>query len=258
MLLQKFVFTRWNSRTKKYYQNLGYEFTFMGDYLEIRTSDLKESSGEFVLVKCDYCGEEYLVRWADRNLYMNHEYPQGRFDACKNCGWKKSSDKTFYFYGVRNPMGVEEFKNKQINSVYEKYGTDNVFRLDMIKKKIKDKNIEKYGFEYPTQSNQVKKRVRDTVLKNFGVENVFQSEEIKEKIKVTNVEKYGTPFYTQTEECKQKAKRTNNERYGADNWMQTEEGREFFTGENSPVWKGGIHDERWDRLQKKNIKIGDS
>lgn len=204
MLFQEKIFTKWNSRTKKYYENLGYIYSFMGDDFLVEVSDLMKNSSERVLVKCDYCGEIYDIVWAHRTKIINNNYPSSSKDACYDCKAKKAKE-----------------------VVFEKYGVSNIFNIPGAKEKQAKTNLE-----------------------IFGVENVFQNNKIKKKIKKTNIKKYGFPSYTQTEEYRVKSKITNNERYGADSWMQTGEGREYFSGENSPVWKGGINDPRWDRLKK--------
>lgn len=250
MIVQNTVITKWNAKTKKHYVSLGYTYTKMGDFVEVNVFDLLPSSAERVIVKCDYCEKEYSVKWSDRRTYMSDDFPDGNLDACKGCGWKKLKSRFEFLYGVGNPMYVEEFKQRKEEAVFEKYGVSNVFQNEEIKNKIKETNLVTYGFEYSSQSPKIKKKIEKSFLDKFGFKNVFQNEEIKEKIRKTNIEKYGVSSYTQTEEYRIKSKITNNERYGADNWMQTDEGREYFSGENSPVWKGGVNDPRWDRLKK--------
>ena len=67
-------------------------------------------------------------------------------------------------------------------------------------------------------------------------------------IKKTMLEKYGNECFTKTNEYIEKSRDTCLEKYGETNWMKTEKYKKMFSGENSPVWKGGINDERWDRL----------
>lgn len=201
MLFKEKVFTKWNSRTKKYYENLGYVYSFMGDDFLVEVTDLMQNSSERVLVKCDYCGEVYDIIWAHRTKIINNDYASSSKDACYNCKTEKAKEIVLEKYGVSNFSNAPGAREKQAK----------------------------------------------TNLKIFGVENVFQNSKIKKKIKKTNIEKYGVPSYTQTEEYRIKSKVTNNERYGSDSWMQTDEGREYFSGENSPVWKGGVLGDERDR-----------
>jgi len=199
MLLSETVFTKWNSRTKKYYEDFGYVYTFMGDSLEVKVEHLKKSSMEIVLVRCDYCGIEMEMTFSNRNKKEDVDSP----DACIHCVNKKASVTMLKRYGETNAFFIEEFREK-----------------------AKATNIEKYG-----------------------VENPFQSEEIKEKIIESNLKKYGKKNFTQTKEYIEKTKKTSISKYGKESWMLTDEAKQRFSGENSPVWKGGIHDERWDRVQ---------
>jgi len=89
-----------------------------------------------------------------------------------------------------------------------------------------------------------------TNLLKYGYKNAFSSDIIKEKILKTNVSRYGTTSYTKTKEYIEKAKSTCMSRYGETNPMKAKKYRDAFTGENSPVWKGGkdFSDARWERL----------
>jgi len=94
----------------------------------------------------------------------------------------------------------------------------------------------------------------------IGFENLYQISNLgnvkslgnnkfrKEKILKTNFEKYGVKSFTQTKEYISKTHATNMKKYGQTSHMKTEFYREMFSGKNSPVWKGGVNDERWERL----------
>lgn len=106
-----------------------------------------------------------------------------------------------------------------------------------------------YGVKNLMQVPQFLQIQRDSCFDHYGYENPFQSEEIKIKIVETNLEKYGETSFTKTNLYLEKRKQTCLEKYGYEDFTQSPKYREMFTGENSPVWKGGINDVRWDRLK---------
>lgn len=205
LLLTNEITTRWNSKTKKYYENLGYVYTKMKNEFKVKVSDLKNGSCERVNVKCDFCGKEYTIIW---NEYINRS---GKLVACYDC----------------------KYLNAQISNI-EKYGVKSCLSLDCVKEKVKETNLERYG-----------------------VENPFSLKSVQEQIRRTNLEKYGVEYPTQSDEVKQRTKDTCIEKYGVDHPMKLERYKEMFRGENSPVWKGGIQDERFERVQPRYKKWRD-
>lgn len=125
-------------------------------------------------------------------------------------------------------------------------------------KKVSENNLIKYGVANVMQVPEFYDSQKESCFKTLGCENPFQSETIKEKISKTMLEKYGKESFTQTELYLEKKKETCLNRYGCDDFMRLPKYRKMFTGENSPRWKGGIHDERWDRLQPKYKEWRDS
>jgi len=202
MLLQETIITNWNSRTKKYYEEKGYKYTFMGDFLEVSIYDLKNNSNIKVLIKCDYCGKEYLHFWYSRTNSLSKCLIKN--DCCINCIHEKNKEIFLIKYGVENPLHVPEFKEK----------------------------------------------MKQTCLEKYGKENPFQVKEFIEKSKETCLEKYGFSNFTKTNDYKEKTVSTCLEKYGETSFTKINEYREKYSKEGSAVWKGGIHDIRWDRLQK--------
>lgn len=201
MLVDEKVITKWNSRTKHYYENLGYVYTGMGTELKVYIEHLPQSSEAMIKIICDYCGKIFERRW---NYYIKTHSVIDK-DSCYDCCQNKREDTNTVKYGKKNPMEIDDFKENQKKSLIEKYGVDNVFKL----------------------------------------------ESVKEIIRNVNLEKYGETSFTKTEEYREKTRNTCVSKYGETSHMKTEKYKEMFSGENSPVWKGGVHDERWDRLQPK-------
>jgi len=115
--------------------------------------------------------------------------------------------------------------------------------------KAQESLLLQYGVSNLMQVEEYFKKQRKSCFDHYGYENPFQAEEIKEKIINTNLLRYGVKNYTQTKEYILKSQKTNLEKYGYTNHTLDPVRKNMFRGSNSPVWKGGIHDIRWDRLQ---------
>jgi hypothetical protein len=201
MLISKEIITKWNSKTKKYYESLGYQYTKMRDSFTVLVTDLKENSFEKIIIQCDYCGRQFPITYSTWNMCRRNS-PIDK-DVCGKCKHLKAKE-----------------------SILQTYGASNIMNIPGVEEKRDATNILLYGFK-----------------------NVFQSEKIKEKIFETNFEKYGVKSFTQTEMYNKQRKETCLEKYGVDSHMKLDKFKDMFRGDKSPVWKGGVHDERWDRLQ---------
>ena len=122
-------------------------------------------------------------------------------------------------------------------------------------KKAADVLMEKYGVSNPLQIEAVKEKERKTNLERYGVENVLASEEVKEKIRNFYMENYGVSNNMQLQSTVEKSKETCMKKYGVPNYSQTQEFKDSMTGENSPVWKGGITQERYERANSEYRKL---
>lgn len=173
MLLSKTVELKWNSKIKKHYVDLGYEYTKMGDPFIVNVNDLTDGSNVLVDVKCDYCGTVYQKRWY-RYYEENHNTTIHK-DCCNKCK-----------------------KHKIVDTSIAKYGVTSVFKLDEIKHKIEETNLDLYGARNPFASDIIKEKIVNTNIKKYGVANPLQSSEIMEKLRKTCIERYGAPSYLQS------------------------------------------------------------
>jgi len=171
MLLSKTVIQKWNSKNKKRYIELGYIFTKIKDEFEVKVHDLPKYSRAKVLIKCDYCGKEILKEW----INYNSEIDKGIIikDACRDCQHIKAQDVMITKYGTVQPMHVEAFKNKQINTNIKKYGFKNASSSEIVREKVAATNIQRYGGIAPTASDEVKQKVAETCIKKYGVKSIL-------------------------------------------------------------------------------------
>ena len=88
-LITKTVKVKWNSRIKKHYVDLGYEYTKMGDEFEVKVEDLTKGSRMEVKCVCDGCGCE--LNWKYQN-YNRCVKDNGK-TYCQKCSRICSNDK---------------------------------------------------------------------------------------------------------------------------------------------------------------------
>jgi hypothetical protein len=178
MLKNKYITTKWNSKTKKYYTDLGYIFTKMGSELIILIEHLPLKSSERVMVKCDYCNNDYSVIWSHR--VKSFEDSPIKKDACTNCKTEKVKESLFLQFGVENLMQVPEYFNKQRESCLESLGVYNPFESEEVKQKIRQTNYEKYGKTSYTQTDEYLEKRKQTNLERYNCEDFMQLPKYKE------------------------------------------------------------------------------
>lgn len=179
MLISEVAILKWNSKNKKYYTDLGYTFTKMGDEFEVNINDLTPHSRALVTVKCDYCGKEFITQWRKYYQY-NILSPTGK-DTCleKECINKKREECCLLNYGVKSIWHVDSFRERVNKIKLEKYGTECTLCNDEVREKINKTFLEKYGTIYPIQTDAVKNKRIQNCLKKYGVEYYMQTEEWK-------------------------------------------------------------------------------
>lgn len=134
LLISTEIETRWNPKTKKYYESLGYKYTKIGDPFFVKVSDLKDGSNERVLCKCDYCGEIFDIVW---HSYTTLKKKKNNKDCCGNpkCTGLKAEESMLILHGVRNA--------RELDSTNEKIKQTNlknmVARIHLVTKMFKEK-----------------------------------------------------------------------------------------------------------------------
>jgi hypothetical protein len=89
MLLNKFVGVNITPRNRKIYLNKGYSDSVVGNIINVKIDDLTKSSGQLLKIKCDYCPNNYEIRYCD---YVRTKYDFLDRDACEDCWHKKRQD----------------------------------------------------------------------------------------------------------------------------------------------------------------------
>lgn len=177
---------QWNSRGKKRYTELGYVFTKMGDYFDVKVKDLSKNSHKKIIAICDYCGEELVTEYRD---YCKRK-DNNEAVTCHKCFRKKGANTCLIRYGANNPSRVKEFQNKRNKTFDEKFG-GNPFANEQVKKKIKQQYLEKYGVEHSSQVKEIREKIKCTNLERYGYNTPSKSLEVKKKAEKTNIKRYG-------------------------------------------------------------------
>lgn len=185
MLLTKTVKVKWNSKNKKHFVDLGYEFTKMGDEFEVNVHDLTHGSATPIEIMCDYCGRKVNLLW---KTYMVHQKDLIKKDCCNNpkCTGKKAEETMMAKYGVKCCLFIPEFKKKQEETNLERYGHINPFGNKDIQGKIRLYNFEHYGGPTSTCSPEVIRKAKETNLRKYGVENFSQTKMFREQFRGPN------------------------------------------------------------------------
>lgn len=184
MLITSKVITKWNSKTKSYYESLGYTFTKMGNLLEIRVEHLKENSGETIFIQCDYCLREFSCKVSDRNKNLSNS--PIKKDSCSKCKHLKAKESDELIYGVENPMFIEGVLEKRTSTILLKYGTDNVFRLPEVKERIAETNNAKYGNRSFTRTLLYEEKRKATCLSRYGVDSHTKTKKYRDSVSGKN------------------------------------------------------------------------
>lgn len=167
--MSKTAIVRWNSKNKKRFVDLGYEFTSMGDPFEVKVEDLSCGSNALVKVQCDFCGtvmeKVYHSYCASRKITQ--------MDSCSSpqCEYQKAKASMESIYGTHNVRSLDYIEEKRKQALMEKYGVDNPFANEEVKQKIRETNMQKYGAPCSIQNPEVREKAMQTCLEKYGVKN---------------------------------------------------------------------------------------
>ncbi len=102
-LITKTVMVKWNSKTKRHYEDLGYLYTKIGDEFEVKIEDLTKGSNVKVNCKCDGCGKDLTWSYNDYNNQVR-EHGETYCSICAKNLYKTGEPffKTFYDWCVDN------------------------------------------------------------------------------------------------------------------------------------------------------------
>ena len=187
MILTRTLIIRPNSKTLKYYKELGYECT-MYTKIEIPVEHLTRGSHQIIDVKCDFCGEEKKL---DYNSYWrNTKHLTLPYSCSEKCGLEKRNKTNLKLYGVKNVFENTKIKEKIKQSCIENLGVDSPSKSVEVQNKIKNTNLERYGFTCSLLNEDIKEKCEKLFLEKYDVKNPFQNKKSYQTKKNKIIEKY--------------------------------------------------------------------
>lgn len=160
MLITKNIEIKPNTKTFKYFKDLGYNFK-LGDLITIPIHQLNFGSHAKVKVECDICHANKQIKYQD---YLKNISTYNIYTCCAKCSLLKRQLTHLELYGIVNPSQLDAFKEKKKITTIKNHGVDN-----------------------PSKSNLIKIKKQKTTLQNFGVDNPLKSKEISLKVKNTKI-----------------------------------------------------------------------
>jgi len=190
MILDDKVKIPYNSRYKKYYEDLGY--IFENKEAIVLVTDLQPNSLVKILIKCDFCGKEKYVRYSD---YQKITKKRTENYYCQKC--VKITKTRFTIidkYGVDNVSKSNIIKDKKIETCLRNYNVDNPSKSKIINNRKKETTLKNYGVEYPSQDKDILyKRLKNGFIINYIDHLTYQGSYEKEfiinyndKVKIEN------------------------------------------------------------------------
>lgn len=177
MLISKFVTVHAYGWNKRHYKELGYDVS--DEYINVDIKDLPENFTGDVIVKCDYCGEEFKREYL---VYTRtHRTSPNQKDACLRCIGKFRKDSVKITYSVDNVMNLQEIKDRVANTNIERYGSKAPSGNKEIQEKIAKTNLERYGVIAPAQNKEILEKIMTTNTKRYGGRSSLCSQAVREK-----------------------------------------------------------------------------
>ncbi len=218
MLLTEIVETHWNSKTKKRYIDLGYQYTNIRDSLFVKVQDLSKYSEVEVNIKCDYCGK--IFKRTYHKYLISHDDNLG--DCCNHCKTVKIKSTCKQKYGVESYSMLDECKEKVKQTCLERFNVEYSMQSSEIKEKAYNTNLIKYGFKHPSQNKEVQNKSKQTMLERYGVEWAMQSKDISTKAQKAFRERFVNNKENALD-LKRRKEQTCMDRYGYSNPSQVPE-----------------------------------
>lgn len=153
-----------NSKTIKWYWNLGYSGT-TNEIIKVDVSHLKPTSHYKVNCSCDICGKEKELPYKSYIFFTKRD---GIY-YCHKCSMLKKMNSNLEKYGYKHTLQISKIREKIKETCQSKYGavcylsTTDYLNNQEIKKKIREKNLKSgkwIGDEELTEFLRYKRRCR--------------------------------------------------------------------------------------------------
>jgi hypothetical protein len=182
----------WNPTNRKYYEDLGYNFTKYRDKFMVFVNHLHKGCNKKVSVECDYCGEEYFKRYDDYVYYLDNNLIKKC--SCSKCVWIRLKEEKDYKQSLgllnKDDSGYFTYKEnrlKELDNYIKKHKTLNDFckqgtegwSLYTLISRYKDDLgdfINQLGYNIDDLFNKMPKKYYNDVNKLIGKINIFINE----------------------------------------------------------------------------------
>lgn len=158
------VRVRWHSSNKKYYTDLGFEFTKIGDEFDVPVKMLTPKSSMYVTCTCDYCGQEYKTRYS----YYVKSKMRGKL-SCQQCKQEKAKDTFMDKYGVHCVGTSKELADRSVKARIDKYGCVSLLQTEKGQLRFKNIMYEKYGYENAIYCPELRAKAKQSMYENGNV-----------------------------------------------------------------------------------------
>ena len=252
MILDKEVEITIGTKNKRYYTNLGYSITSVGQKIIISVGHLMSWSSIKINAKCDICGKETKIKY--RAYTKNTKNNIEPYCCCNKCANKKRNDTNLEKYGVEFVSQNEEINRKMKNALVNAWENKPETEKEFIIEKRENTCLKNFGYKNPLSNKDIRCKIEQTNLNKYGVANVFQNEDIKKKSRQTCKKNYGVEYPWQSEEIKEKTKQIKLEKYDDENYNNRE------LAKNTWLEKYGVENPMQDpnifkRAQKTSFKV---
>lgn len=164
---------KWHSHNKQHFISKGYQFTKIGDILQVKAKDLPLKSGMKVVCICDYCGKSFSTNYA----VYNKSKERGKI-CCKNCKQQKSEESFLNKYGVNSPGASKECREKAQESMLNKYGHRFAMQTEIGQQHFKNTMKERFGVENPNFCPALSLKAKQAMYKNGTVSSSKPEQEM--------------------------------------------------------------------------------
>jgi G:T-mismatch repair DNA endonuclease (very short patch repair protein) len=187
---------------------------------------LSINSHKRISVTCDYCDDDYLASYKNRNSSYK-KFPK---DCCSKCKFKKREEVCMFTYGVKNSAQRQDVLDKISNTNFDKDfdKIKELANLGFSAYKISEKlnlplsSLNRYAKkkEIKITKNNRKETTKTALIDKHGKDYI---DILSKKLKDASQKLYGVDNYFKSNEIKNKAKETNLENFGVDHWMKNKE-----------------------------------
>lgn len=172
MLLQRKVIVRVNPKNYKSLKN--YNFSNIGDFIEIDICDLSKNSHLIVECECDVCGNKKNIQYKS---YVSSISKYNYYTCSSKCAITKNKKTNLLNIGYLYPAQDQRVRDKYKNTMLEKYGVDNSLKIEGVNQLAVERSKNIRSKEKRKNTNEIKwgsnKRVHKSRYRKSNINTKF-------------------------------------------------------------------------------------